>query len=156
MMMKMPCTVKLFCFLFSLALCCFSPLSACADRSMTIRFTAQCGEEDFNHVGNEWIFGFTINGVSYAPSNAVVLESRESASGTITTLVLSEGSTLDISVEITEMDPKLNDYGSDEVHHTVTASDLANGFSLSLQADVTEDGGRYKGRSCTWNITLSF
>ena len=109
-----------------------------APRRMTVSVSASCS--NYNHVGNEWSQSFAVNGSAVRSGSAVTLQA---------------GDQVTVSARIEEAD-KRPDVGTGQTSRTVTEADLANGFSLSLDVTVRENGGRYSGNTCTWRVTFSF
>jgi len=109
-----------------------------APRRMTVSVSASCS--NYNHVGNEWSQSFAVNGSTVRSGSVVTLQA---------------GDQVTVSARIEEAD-KRPDVGTGQTSRTVTEADLANGFSLSLDVTVRENGGRYSGNTCMWRVTFSF
>lgn len=104
-----------------------------------VTIKANCS--DYNQVGNEWLTEYSISG------NAI-------KSGS--TIVLNEKDKLKIVTTITELDDSSDDVGKAKTTHTVTKKELESGFTVSQTITVTENGGRYKGKSAKWEVEYIF
>ncbi len=71
------------------------------------------------------------------------------------TKILSVGDTVNCHVLYSEIDAN-PDIGEASESYTVTEEDLVNGFSIQLDFDVTENGGKYSGRSAHFVVTYRF
>lgn len=100
------------------------------EREMNLRYDAYV--EDSNHVGNEWYHNIKINGK----------EKDEYGEETVT---LKVGDKLTFDCKSVE-DDSVPDVGSKTVKHTVTESDLINGFTVKADVYVKENRGRYSGK----------
>lgn len=94
-------------------------------------------QDDLN-IGNEWSYVILVNGES--PSN---------------TMGVSLGDTITFYAEFTESDDD-PDVGSAEASYTVTQEALDQGFWVSTDLYVTENGGRYRGQSAHFVVTYTF
>ena len=94
--------------------------------------------DDENHIGDEWEFHTELNGNTLA---------RE--------LVVAVGDTLECYARFTEKDDK-PDVGEASASHTVTEDDFANGFAITMELNVTENGGRNSGLSAHFTVTYTF
>lgn len=89
---------------------------------------------DDNKIGNEWKHITEINGKALSDYDF---------GGKVT---LNVGDNLTFYCKSTE-DDKKPDVGSKKVTHKVTEKDLINGFTVKVDVYVTENGGRYKGKT---------
>lgn len=94
--------------------------------------------DDDNNIGNEWSYDIEINGER-----------------TSNTMGIGVGDTIIFSAEITESDDN-PDVGTASDSHTVTEDDLVNGFEVSMDVYVTENGGRNSGQSAHFIVTYTF
>ena len=94
-------------------------------------------QDDLN-IGNEWSYLILVNGER--PSN---------------TMGVSLGDTITFYAEFTEDDDD-PDVGSAEASYTVTQEALDQGFWVSTDLYVTENGGRYTGQSAHFVVTYTF
>ncbi len=94
--------------------------------------------DDDNNIGNEWSYDIEINGER-----------------TSNTMGIGVGDTILFSAEITESDDN-PDVGTASDSHTVTEDDLVNGFEVSMDVYVTENGGRNSGQSAHFIVTYTF
>lgn len=90
------------------------------------------------NIGEEWSSKFLLNG--------------ESVNGTIG---LAVGETLTFEAELTESDDN-PDIGSASAEYVVTEDDLLNGFEISFDVDVEENGGRNSGQVAQFAVTYTF
>lgn len=91
-----------------------------------------------NHVGSNWSWEYYVNGRQV---------------DTYSHVTLKPGNTITIKTIFTEND-KIPDIGVTTKKYTVTSEDLAKGFTLQFDVNVTENGGRYSGSVCTWHILV--
>ena len=96
-------------------------------RVMNLRVTHT--RDDDNNIGDDWDFVTMVNGYSVGGE-----------------YVISVGDTLSFSAEYTEYDDK-PDVGKASKSYTVTEDDLINGFTVSMDLYVKENGGRNRGKS---------
>ena len=96
--------------------------------------------EDSNNIGNEWIHEFKVNG------------EKAKLGGEYT---LKVGDKVSLYAQYSELDDN-PDIGEESKTHKVTEDDIKNGFEVSLQVTVKENGGRYKGRSAQYTVTFKF
>ena len=94
-------------------------------------------EDDVN-IGDEWSYDIEVNGER--PSD---------------TMGLAVGDVISFEATFTEADTN-PDVGTASTSHTVTEDDLVNGFEVSMDLYVTENGGRYSGQSAHFVITFTF
>jgi hypothetical protein len=90
------------------------------------------------NIGKEWTYVIQINGEP-----------------TSKTMEVEVGETLSFYAEFTEDDQK-PDVGTASASHTVTAEDIQNGFEVTMNLNVTENGGRYRGKTAQFVITFTF
>ena len=94
--------------------------------------------QDNLNIGDEWSYVILVNGDR--PSN---------------TMGVSLGDTITFYAEFTESDDN-PDVGSAEASYTVTQEALDQGFWVSTDLYVTENGGRYTGQSAHFVVTYTF
>lgn len=94
-------------------------------------------DDDIN-IGHEWSYTNTIN--------------SEPVSSSIS---LRVGDTINVYSKYTESDDN-PDIGEAAASHYVTAEDLQNGFDISMDLYVTENGGRNSGQSAHFIVTYTF
>ena len=94
--------------------------------------------QDNNNIGDEWSYITQVNG--------------EHTNGSYT---LSVGDTLQFYAKFTESDDN-PDVGKASTSHTVTEDDLMNGFTVSMDLYVTENGGQNSGKSAHFIVTFTF
>ena len=107
-------------------------------KTMSVSASASCS--DYNHIGQEWSQEFYMNG-------KIIYRGSE--------ITLSPGDTITVSANITEADKDPDD-GTGSKSYTVTQADLNNGFTISFNVFVKENGGRYSGNTCIWSVTFRF
>lgn len=95
-------------------------------------------ENDDVNIGDEWGYDLEINGER--PTN---------------TIGVSAGDTLSFYAQITESDDN-PDVGTGSTSHTITEDDIENGFEVSFDVYVTENGGRNSGQSAHFVVTFTF
>jgi len=105
-------------------------------RTLSLRVTRP-RQDDIN-IGDEWSYITEVNG--------------EHASGSYT---LSIGDILQFYAKFTESDDN-PDVGEASTSYTVTEEDLTNGFTVSMDLYVTENGGRNSGKSAHFIVTFTF
>ena len=105
-------------------------------RVMNLRVTHP--RDDDNNIGDEWSFVTQVNG--------------ERAGGEY---VISVGDTLSFYAEFTESDDN-PDVGKASKTYTVTEDDLINGFTVSMDLNVTENGGRNSGKSAHFTVNYNY
>lgn len=105
-------------------------------RNMSLRVTHP-RQDDIN-IGDEWSYITEVNG--------------EHASGSYT---VSVGDTLQFYAKFTESDDS-PDVGEVSTSYTVTEKDLINGFTVSMDLYVTENGGRNSGKTAHFLVTFTF
>lgn len=139
--------MRLFALILALVLALTPAASQAAGTRVRVSVYAKLISND--HVGSDWIIDTWIPGLLSLPG---LDPARLPASGWIT---LAAGDQLVLSVKITE-DEAYPDVAEESVPHTVTAAELRAGFDVTIPLTVTEDRGRYKGRTAEWEITFSF
>ena len=105
-------------------------------RVMSLRVTHP--RDDDNNIGDEWSYVTQINGEN-----------------TTRDYVLAVGDKLEFYAKITESDDN-PDVGEATTSHTVTEEDLVNGLTISVDVNVTENGGRNNGKSAHFVVTYNF
>ena len=103
--------------------------------------TVELDRTDDNNIGNEWSYEYKVNG-----------EKAKIGTGKYS---FSAGDKITVYSMITEKDTK-PDIGEAAKTYTVTEADLKNGFKISLDVMVTENAGRYVGRSANYKVTFKF
>lgn len=106
-------------------------------RTVTLRYGYS--RLDNNNIGKEWSYQYKINGEPAKKGD----------------FVLKIGDVLTLSAEFTESDTK-PDIGKASVTHTVTESDIINGFSEEMGLIVTENGGKNSGKSAQFLVEFEF
>ncbi len=94
--------------------------------------------DDDNNIGEEWSYDVKINGEQ-----------------TTSTIVLSPKEKLNCSAKFTEAD-KNPDVGEASTSYTVKEEDLLNGFTISMDLYVKENGGQNSGKSAHFIVTYTF
>ena len=105
-------------------------------RTMRLQMTRI--RQDDNNIGDEWGSVFELNGERAGQSYAI-----------------SVGDTLSFRAEITEYDDN-PDVGTATASHTVTDEDFANGFAVTMDVYVRENGGRNRGQSAHFVVSYIF
>lgn len=105
-------------------------------RVMNLRVTHQ--RDDDNNIGDDWSYLTQVNG--------------ESAIGEY---ILSKGDTLSFYAEFTESDDN-PDVGKASASYTVKEEDLMNGFNVSMDLYVKENGGRNSGKRAHFTVNYDF
>ena len=108
--------------------------------AFSIRVSAEALNRGDNRVGHNWLTEIYVNG--------------EPLLGT-RVLALRPGDAVAVSAVITEQDAR-PDIGTAEIRAALTEDMLLSGFDLSLDVDVTENAGRYSGRTCRWTVAFHF
>ena len=106
-------------------------------RLMNVRARSDRLNGDVN-IGEDWSKRYLLNG--------------EPTHGSVG---LAVGETLTFEAEIIESDDD-PDIGSASTEYTVTEEDLVNGFEISFDVTVTENGGRNSGQSALFTVTYTF
>ena len=96
---------------------------------------------DSNNIGNEWLYEYKVN------------DEKVKTSGS--SYSLSVGDKITVYSKITENDKK-PDIGEASKTYTVTENDLKNGFKIAIDVKVTENAGRYVGKSATYKVYFKF
>ena len=94
--------------------------------------------KDDVYIGSDWSFEDTIDGEK-------VSNTKE----------LSVGDTLTFYSKYTESDDN-PDVGEASATHTVTEEDLQNGFTVTMDVYVIENGGKNKGEKAHYTVTYTF
>ena len=105
-------------------------------RLMSLRVTHP--RDDDNNIGDEWSYRTEINGESTG---------RE--------IVVSVGETLKFYAKFTEEDDN-PDVGEASKSYTVTEDDILNGFTITMDLYVKENGGKNSGKSAHFVVTYTF
>ena len=105
-------------------------------RAMNLRVTHP--RDDDNNIGDEWTYVTEINGERTG---------RE--------YVVNVGDTLTFHAKFTESDNN-PDVGEASKSYTVTEDDLINGFTVTMDLYVTENGGSNSGKSAHFVVTFTF
>lgn len=105
-------------------------------RMMNLRITHP-RQDDYN-IGDEWSYITELNG--------------EQATGSV---AVSVGDKLTFHAKITESDDN-PDVGEASTYHTVTEEDMQNGFTVTIDLYVRENGGKNRGKSAYFIVTYSF
>jgi len=105
-------------------------------RLMSLRVTHP-RDDDIN-IGDEWSYITEINGERTGREFAV-----------------AAGETLTFHAKFTESDDN-PDVGEASKQYTVTEEDLLNGFTVTMDLYVTENGGRNSGKSAHFVVTFTF
>ena len=105
-------------------------------RAMNLRVTHP--RDDDNNIGDEWTYLTEINGERTG---------RE--------YVVNVGDTLTFHAKFTESDNN-PDVGEASKTYTVTEDDLLNGFTVTMDLYVTENGGSNSGKSAHFIVTFTF
>lgn len=105
-------------------------------RTMYVRVSHP--RDDDNNIGDEWSYSNSVNGEkSFSP------------------ITLSVGDTVNVYSKYSEDDDN-PDVGEASSSHTVTEEDILNGFEISMDLYVTENGGRNSGKSAHFMVKYSF
>ena len=94
--------------------------------------------DDDNNIGDEWSHTFEVNGE--LPSNKMVLSAKDK---------------LSFFARFTEEDDN-PDVGEVKKTYTVKEGDLTNGFEITMDLKVKENGGKNRGKAARFIITFSF
>lgn len=94
-------------------------------------------DDDVN-IGDEWSYDIQVNGDSVYNEIGVAV-----------------GEKLNFYAQFTESDDK-PDVGSAKTTHTVTEEDITDGFEVTMDVYVTENGGRNSGKSAHFIVTYTF
>ncbi len=105
-----------------------------------------------NHVGNEWVPAFYVNG-QYTPwSSSNEKKQQYALEGE--TISVSVGDAIPLQCVIVETD-QYPDTGSHREHVTVTEELLKSGTTLTWTIEVEENRGRYKGNAAQWQVDIT-
>ena len=116
-----------------------TPEKTISSKSMAL--TVGFSRSDSNNIGNEWTYEYKLNGVN--------------VKGNGEKYDLKIGDKIIVEATITEND-KYPDVGKGSITHTVTEDDLKNGFKVSFDVTVKENGGRYAGKTADFNVVFKF
>lgn len=94
--------------------------------------------DDDVDIGDDWSYDIQVNGDSVYNEMGVAV-----------------GEKLNFYAQFTESDKK-PDVGSAKTTHTVTEEDITNGFDVTMDVYVTENGGRNSGKSAHFIVTYTF
>lgn len=94
--------------------------------------------DDKINIGDQWIYTTEINGEKVGYER-----------------VIRVGDTLTCSAKFTESDDN-PDVGEASKSYVVTEADILNGFTVSMDLYVTENGGPNRGKSAHFVVTFSF
>ena len=103
-----------------------------------MRVTYTNRRTDDVHIGDQWSYNITIN------NNRID-----------NPMCINAGEEILFSAVITEDDTN-PDVGSASTSYVVTEDDIRRGFAVSLELDVTENGGRNSGQSAHFVVTYTF
>ena len=103
-----------------------------------MKLTVKRTRQDDVSIGDEWTYDIEVNGEK--PSN---------------TMGVGVGDVISFSATFTEEDTN-PDVGSASTSYTVTEDDIINGFEVSMDLYVTENGGRYSGQTAHFVVTFTF
>lgn len=95
--------------------------------------------DDDNNIGDEWLFTNTINGETAIKGDYSI----------------AVGDTLTFYSKYTEDDTK-PDIGESTYTYTVTEDDFNNGFEVSYEVNVKENGGQNSGEVALFVVTYTF
>lgn len=109
------------------------------DTKRTMKLNISRQKTDNNNIGREWWTEYKING-------------ERTLGGEYT---LKVGDKISLYAKVVEED-KNPDIGENKKTHTVTKEDLIEGFSVSMEVKVRENGGQYAGTETVWEVTFSF
>lgn len=107
-----------------------------AKHLMNLRVTHS--RQDNVNIGDEWNYTNEING-SYVYS----------------TVGIAPGENLTLHTVISELDDN-PDIGENTTWYTTTEADITNGFTVTMDVYVTENGGRNSGQSAHFLVTYTF
>lgn|GEM_PF-6461898 len=93
---------------------------------------------DKNHIGDEWSYSYKVNG--QLPENEYII---------------TAGDEIEFFAKITEEDER-PDIGEASGTYIVSQSDIANGFTVSMNVSVQENGGRNSGQCADFIMTFVF
>ena len=105
---------------------------------LNMRLSITRSRLDDERIGDDWSYITEVNG---EPASEIYM--------------IAAGDTLNFYARFTEQDSN-PDIGEADATYIVTEEDLINGFSVSLELYVTENGGRYRGRSAHFIVIFSF
>ena len=103
-----------------------------------MKVSARYSRENDINIGHEWQYSMLLNG--------------KIANGDY---IIAVGDTLDFYARFLEDDDD-PDIGEAATSYIVTDDDLVNGFKVTMNLYVTENGGRYRGKSAEFIVTYTF
>ena len=118
----------------------------------TLTVTVQAKLLQANHVGNEWVPAFYVNGQYAAWSSSNEKKQQYALEGE--TVSVSVGDAIPLQCVIVETD-QYPDTGSHREHVTVTEELLKNGTTMTWNIEVEENRGRYKGNAAQWQVDIT-
>lgn len=117
-----------------------------------LTITVQAKLLQANHVGNEWVPAFYVNGQYAAWSSSNENQQQYALDGE--TVSVSVGDTLPLQCVIVETD-QYPDTGSYRENVTVTEEMLQHGATMTWNIEVEENRGRYKGNKAQWQVEVT-
>ncbi len=118
----------------------------------TLTVTVQAKLLQANHVGNEWVPAFYVNGQYTAWSSSNEKKQQYALEGE--TVSVSVGDAIPLQCVIVETD-QYPDTGSYREHVTVTEELLKSGMTMTWTIEVEENRGRYKGNAAQWQVDIT-
>ncbi len=118
----------------------------------TLTVTVQAKLLQANHVGNEWVPAFYVNGQYTAWSSSNEKKQQYALEGE--TVSVSVGDAIPLQCVIVETD-QYPDTGSYREHVTVTEELLKSGMTMTWTIEVKENRGRYKGNAAQWQVDIT-
>lgn len=118
----------------------------------TLTVTVQVKLLQANHVGNEWVPAFYVNGQYAAWSSSDEKKQQYTLEGKAVSA--SVGDTIPLQCVIVETD-QYPDTGSHREHVTVNEELLKSGTTMTWNIEVEENRGRYKGNAAQWQVDIT-
>ncbi len=116
----------------------FTTAAATSKVKVTVKLDSiECIEN--NHVGNEWVFGCTVNKKELAKGDSISISTTTTGKITIISSVEEEDSIPDI--------------GSKTLSIPVSKLKAKKDTTYTSQVTVTENRGRYSGNKAIWKFT---
>lgn len=115
-----------------------TPRPVIKEKDMKVTITATCEEND--HVGNNWLKAYYVNGEKVTNGDTVHVKA---------------GERVKVRANITEDDDN-PDKGTGEGYHNLTEKGVRNGFNITLTFDVKENEGKHKGKVARWKVKFKF
>lgn len=109
------------------------------DSKRTMKLNVSRQKTDNNNIGKEWWTEYKING-------------ERTFGGEYT---LKVGDKISLYAKVVEEDEN-PDIGENKKTYTVTKEDLLEGFSVSMEVKVRENGGIYRGVETVWEVSFRF